>query len=67
VTTAASVTSAGEARQKWGGHGNGTETDINPGDAYSIPSGHDETVVGDVPFVGVDFSAAMASDYAKPS
>lgn len=48
-------------------HDDGSETDINPGDAYSIPAGHDATVVGDVPFVGVDFSAAMASDYAKPS
>ena len=48
-------------------HDDGTETDINPGDAYSISPGHDATVVGDVPFVGVDFSPAMASDYAKPS
>ena len=48
-------------------HDDGGETDINPGDAYSIPPGHDATVVGDVPYVGVDFSLVMASDYAKPS
>ncbi|HZQ77739.1 MAG TPA: cupin domain-containing protein [Acidimicrobiia bacterium] len=38
----------------------GTETDISPGDAYSIPPGHDGWVVGDEPWVGVDFSPAMA-------
>ena len=43
----------------------GTEVEINPGDAYSIAPGHDASVVGDVPWVGVDFSPAMA-DYAKP-
>ena len=48
-------------------HDDGTETDINAGDAYSISPGHDATVVGDVAFVGIDFSPAMASDYAKPS
>ena len=43
----------------------GTEVEINPGDAYSIAPGHDASVVGDEPWVGVDFSPAMA-DYAKP-
>lgn len=42
----------------------GTETEINPGDAYSIAPGHDACVVGDEPWVGVDFSPAMA-DYAR--
>src|SRR5579884_2193732 len=42
----------------------GTETDINPGDAYSIPPGHDGWVVGSEPWVGVDFSPAMV-DFAK--
>jgi mannose-6-phosphate isomerase-like protein (cupin superfamily) len=41
----------------------GTETDINPGDAYSVPPGHDGWVVGDEPWIGVDFSPAMA-DFA---
>jgi hypothetical protein len=43
----------------------GTEIDINPGDAYSVAPGHDALVVGDEPWVGVDFSPAMA-DFAKP-
>lgn len=44
----------------------GTDLDIHPGDAYSIAPGHDGWVVGDEPWVGVDFSPAMASDFAKP-
>ncbi|MFN2607325.1 MAG: cupin domain-containing protein [Acidimicrobiales bacterium] len=43
----------------------GTEIEINPGDAYSIPPGHDASVMGDEPWVGVDFSPAMAADFAK--
>ena len=43
----------------------GTETLINPGDAYSVAPGHDACVVGEEPWVGVDFSPAMA-DFAKP-
>jgi len=43
----------------------GTEIEINPGDAYSIPPGHDGWVVGDEPWVGVDFSPTMAG-FAKP-
>lgn len=42
----------------------GTEIDINPGDAYSIPAGHDGWVLGDEPWVGVDSSPAMA-DFAR--
>ena len=48
-------------------HDDGSETDISAGDAYSISPGHDATVLGDVAFVGIDFSPVMASDYAKPS
>jgi len=44
----------------------GTEVDINPGDAYSIAPGHDGWVVGDEPWVGVDFSPAMAG-FAEPA
>jgi mannose-6-phosphate isomerase-like protein (cupin superfamily) len=44
----------------------GTEVDINAGDAYSIPAGHDGWVVGDEPWVGVDVSPAMA-EFAKPA
>lgn len=42
----------------------GTEIEINPGDAFSIPPGHDASVLGDEPWVGVDFSLAMAADFA---
>ena len=42
----------------------GTEFEAGPGDAYDIPAGHDGWVVGDEPYVGVDFSSAM-SEYAK--
>lgn len=38
----------------------GTEVEINPGDAYAIPPGHDAWVTGDEPWLGVDFSPAMA-------
>ena len=43
----------------------GTDLDIHPGDAYSIAPGHDGWVVGDEPWVGVDFSPATASDFAR--
>jgi hypothetical protein len=43
----------------------GTETRVGPGDGYVIQPGHDAWVVGDEPWVTVDFSQAMA-DYAKP-
>ena len=36
----------------------GTMLDVRPGDVYEIPPGHDAWVVGDVPFVGVDFAGA---------
>ena len=43
----------------------GTETHIGPGDASVIEPGHDAWVVGDEPYVGIDFSEQMA-EYAKP-
>ena len=43
----------------------GTEGDIGPGDFASIAPGHDAWVVGDEPFVGVDFGGY--SQYAKGS
>ena len=42
----------------------GTEFEAGQGDAYDIPPGHDGWVVGDEPYVGIDFSPAM-QDYAK--
>jgi quercetin dioxygenase-like cupin family protein len=43
----------------------GEEMEIGPGDASHIPPGHDAWVVGDEPYVGLDFVGAVA--YAKPS
>ena len=44
----------------------GTEADLGPGDAHEVPPGHDAWVVGDEPYVGVDFSEEIAG-YAKPA
>jgi quercetin dioxygenase-like cupin family protein len=41
----------------------GEEMDIGPGDASHIPPGHDAWVVGDEPYIAVDF--AGAEEYAK--
>ena len=41
----------------------GTEIDLKPGSASSLPSGHDAWVVGNEPVVGVDFQGM--ADYAK--
>ena len=46
--------------------GDGTETHISPGDAYVVEPGHDAWVMGDEPYVAVDFSEQMG-EYAKPS
>ena len=35
----------------------GTELEIGPGDVFEIPPGHDAWVVGDEPWVSVDFEA----------
>jgi hypothetical protein len=42
----------------------GSETEIGPGDVANIPPGHDAWIVGDEPFVGLDFQGA--ANYAKP-
>jgi hypothetical protein len=42
----------------------GDEMDVGPGDAIRIPPGHDAWVVGDEPYVGVDFQGG--AEYAKP-
>jgi hypothetical protein len=41
----------------------GTEHEFGPGDAYRIEPGHDAWVVGNEPYVGLDFTGA--ADYAK--
>jgi len=42
----------------------GTAT-ISAGDSYAVPPGHDAWVVGDEPFVGLEFLSAAS--YAKPA
>jgi len=42
----------------------GTESEIGPGDAQFLPPGHDAWVVGDEPYVGLDFQGGHL--YAKP-
>ena len=37
----------------------GSQMDLEPGDFASIPPGHDAWVVGDEPFVCIDFSPDM--------
>jgi hypothetical protein len=44
-------------------HEDGTSLEIGAGDAYRIAPGHDAWVVGDEPFVGVEFKSA--AEYAK--
>ena len=44
-------------------HGDGTERDVTAGDVYFIAPGHDAWVLGDEPFVGVEFKSAAT--YAK--
>jgi quercetin dioxygenase-like cupin family protein len=43
----------------------GARVTIHGGDSYTIPPNHDAWVVGDHPFVGVEFLSAAS--YAKPS
>ena len=46
-------------------HDDGTELDIEPGQAYLIEPGHNASVVGDEPFVGLEFESRSAEEYAK--
>jgi uncharacterized cupin superfamily protein len=43
----------------------GGEAEVGPGEAYVVMPGHDAWVVGDEPFVGLEFQSAET--YAKPS
>ncbi len=43
-------------------HDDGSAIDIGPGDVYRIAPGHDAWVVGDDPFVGLEFRSA--AEYA---
>jgi hypothetical protein len=44
-------------------HDDGSEAEINAGEAYVIEPGHDAWVIGDEPFVGFEFESA--EDYAR--
>jgi hypothetical protein len=44
-------------------HDDGTSLEVGPGEVYLIAPGHDAWVVGDEPFVGVEFKSA--DQYAK--
>jgi hypothetical protein len=46
-------------------HEDGSEQEINAGDAYVIEPGHDAWVVGDEPFVGFEFEPRAAEEYAR--
>jgi quercetin dioxygenase-like cupin family protein len=41
----------------------GEELEIGPGDVLQIPPGHDAWIVGDEPYVGLDFQGG--AEYAK--
>jgi mannose-6-phosphate isomerase-like protein (cupin superfamily) len=43
----------------------GSEMEIGPGDAYSIPPGHDAWIVGDEPADGLELSRAAVERFAK--
>jgi hypothetical protein len=43
----------------------GSELDLGPGDAYRLDPGHDAWVVGDRPFVALEFESKKAENYAK--
>jgi quercetin dioxygenase-like cupin family protein len=42
----------------------GTEVELAPGDAFLIGAGHDAWVLGDEPYVSIDFSGL--ADFAEP-
>lgn len=44
----------------------GTQLDLGPGDFATIPAGHDGWVIGNEPFVCIDFSPEMRQ-YAQES
>ncbi len=48
-------------------HEDGTEVDVNAGDAYVIEPGHDAWVTSAEPFVCYEFESTTAGTYATPS
>ena len=45
----------------------GSERDLQAGEAYVIEPGHNAWVVGDEPYVGYEFESKTAETYATPS
>jgi hypothetical protein len=43
----------------------GSEGDLDPGDCYRLAPGHDAWVLGDEPFVAMEFESKTADTYAK--
>ena len=43
----------------------GTEMEAGPGDVYVVQPGHDAWVVGDEPFVGLEFQGRTVETYGK--
>ena len=56
------VTLSGRVRAQMA---DGTELEIGPGDVFEIPPGHDAWVVGDEPWVSVDFEAMRTYGKAR--
>jgi hypothetical protein len=46
-------------------HDDGTVLGLAPGDAYVIEPGHDAEILGDARFVGFEFEATAAEEYAR--
>jgi hypothetical protein len=46
-------------------HEDGTEAEIGPGDAYLVEPGHDGWVVGDEPYVAIEFDSKTVETYTK--
>ena len=46
-------------------HDDGTEQEIHAGQAYVIEPGHNAWVLGNEPFVGFEFEAPTAEEFAK--
>jgi mannose-6-phosphate isomerase-like protein (cupin superfamily) len=45
----------------------GTRTEIGPGDVVAVPRGHDASVIGDEPFVAIDFTGMKEYLSPRPS
>lgn len=48
-------------------HDDGSEVDVNAGDAYVIDPGHDACVTSSEPVVGYEFDSSAAQNFAKGS